>query len=106
MFARRLVMQLHQNEAVNFIRAVESEIIPLLRKQPGFRDELVLIDPDRSRAESISFWNSQENAETFGKGPYSDIVRVLRKYIKDKLHFEGFQVVSTTLHRQVESPSS
>ena len=106
MYARRLVMQLHQNEAVDFIRAVESEIIPLLRKQPGFRDELVLIDPDRSRAESISFWNSQENAERFGKGPYSDLLRMLRKYIKDKPHFEGFQVANTTLHRQVENPGS
>jgi heme-degrading monooxygenase HmoA len=60
-------MQLHQDEALDFIRAGESEIIPLFRKQPGFRDELVLIDPDRSRVESISFWNSQENAERFGK---------------------------------------
>ena len=106
MFARRLVMQLHQSEAVNFTRALESEIIPLLRKQPGFRDELVLIDPERSRVEAISFWNSQENAESFGKGPYSEMLRMLRKYIKDKPHFEGFQVANTTLHRQVEGPSS
>jgi hypothetical protein len=42
----------------NLARAIESEILPLLRKQPGFRDELVLINPTAKQAEAISLWNS------------------------------------------------
>ena len=105
MYARRLTLQLHQNEAGDFTRIVESQVVPLLRKQPGFRDELVLIDPSRSQAETISLWNSQENAESFGKGPYSEMMNILRKYIKDKPQLQGFQVASTTLHRQAEAQS-
>jgi hypothetical protein len=98
MYARRLTMKLHQNDAADFTRVIESEIIPLLRKQPGFRDELVLINPADSQAETISLWNSQESADNFGKGPYSDMLKVLGKFIKDKPQLQGYQVAKTTFN--------
>lgn len=97
MYARRLTMQLHQNDAADFTRVIESEIIPLLRKQPGFRDELVLINPAASQAETISLWNSQESADTFGKGPYVDMLKLIGRFIKDKPQLQGYQVAKTTL---------
>lgn len=96
MYARRFILQLHPNETGEFARAIESEILPLLRKQRGFRDELVLINPTAKQAEAISLWNSQESADAFGKGPYSDMLKVLGKFIKDKPQVQGSQVAKTT----------
>lgn len=98
MYARRLTLQLHPNETGEFARAIESEILPLLRKQPGFRDELVLMNSTAKQAEAISLWNSQESADAFWKGPYFDMLKVLGKFIKDKPQVQGFQVAKTTLH--------
>ncbi|MGB7848936.1 MAG: hypothetical protein WBL63_25205 [Candidatus Acidiferrum sp.] len=100
MYARKLTLQLHQNQTGEFTRVIESEIIPLLRKQPGFRDGLVLINPSASQAETISLWNSAENAEAFGRGPYSDMLKILRRLTKDQPQFQGFEVANTTLQRQ------
>jgi hypothetical protein len=96
MYARRLTMKLHESDAADFSRVVETEIIPLLRKQPGFRDELVLINPTAAQAETISLWNSQESADTFGKGPYADMLKLIGRFIKDKPQLQGYQVAKTT----------
>jgi len=40
MFARRVYLHLKPNSATEFTRRVEKEIIPLLRKQKGFQDEI------------------------------------------------------------------
>ena len=106
MYARKLAIQLHQNDVGDFTRVIESQVIPLLRKQPGFRDELVLINPTASQAETISFWNSQENADTFGKGPYAEMLKILATFLKDKPKLQGYYVSLTTLQRQMGSPSA
>ena len=106
MYARKLAIQLHQNDVGDFTRVIESQVIPLLRKQPGFRDELVLINPTASQAETISLWNSQESADTFGKGPYAEMLKILAKFLKDKPQLQGYQVSLTTLQRQMGSPSA
>ena len=97
MYARRLTMKLHESDAADFSRVVETEIIPLLRKQPGFRDELVLINPTAAQAETISLWNSQESADAFGKGPYADMLKLIGRFIKDKPQLQGYQVAKTTI---------
>jgi antibiotic biosynthesis monooxygenase (ABM) superfamily enzyme len=96
MYARRLTMQLRQNDAADFTRVIDSEIIALLRKQPGFRDELVLINPAASQAETISLWNTQESADTFGRSPYADMLKMIERFIKHKPQVEGYQVAKTT----------
>jgi hypothetical protein len=40
MLARTVRMQLHPHSVAAFTRALEHAIIPLLRQQPGFQDEI------------------------------------------------------------------
>ena len=46
MFARTFTVLLKSNTVADFNRALENEIIPILRKQRGFQDELTLVTPD------------------------------------------------------------
>ena len=48
MFTRHVIMELKPNVNTEFTNVVESKILPLLRKQKGFHDEMTFIDPDRS----------------------------------------------------------
>jgi hypothetical protein len=53
-------MELKPNATTEFTNVVESKILPLLRKQKGFRDEMTFVAPDRSEAIAISFWDTKE----------------------------------------------
>ena len=50
MFTRHVIMELKPNATTEFTNVVESKILPLLRKQKGFRDEMTFVAPDRSEA--------------------------------------------------------
>jgi hypothetical protein len=43
MFARLVTMKLKANSAEEFSRLIDEEILPPLRKQNGFRDEITFI---------------------------------------------------------------
>ena len=43
MFARSVSMRLKGNNVSRFDSTLQDEVLPLLRKRNGFRDELVLI---------------------------------------------------------------
>jgi hypothetical protein len=42
MFARKVSLQLKPDSVAEFTQTIENDIIPLLRKQPGFQDEIAL----------------------------------------------------------------
>src|SRR2546427_218488 len=46
MYARRVSLQLKPNSAAEFTQRLETEIIPMLRKQKGFQDEITFVAPD------------------------------------------------------------
>ena len=43
MYTRNVNMKLKVNSAPEFTRTLENEVIPMLRKQKGFRDEITLV---------------------------------------------------------------
>jgi len=55
MYTCNVSLKLKVNSAPDFTRTLENEIIPLLRKQKGFKDEITLIAPERNEAVAISF---------------------------------------------------
>ncbi len=70
MFARRVAMHLKPNAAAKFTQKLEEDVLPLLRKQKGFQDELTFVSPDGARAFGISLWDRSESAEAYGRETY------------------------------------
>ena len=54
MFARKVSMQLKPNSIAEMTQRLEKEIIPLLRKQKGFLDEITFVVPGGAEAFGIS----------------------------------------------------
>ena len=54
MFARSISIHLKPNTVAEFTRLIETETLPLLRKQKGFRDEMTFVVPGGSEAVGIS----------------------------------------------------
>ena len=100
MFARSVSLKLKANGAPEFNRLIENEIIPLLKKQSGFRDEITLIATERSEAVAISFWETKENAEAYNRTGYPEILKFLEKVVEGTPKVEVFELSNSTLHKR------
>ncbi len=101
MFTRHVIMQLKANAASEFTRTVEKEVLPMLRKQKGFRDEITLIAPDRLEAVSTSFWDTAEDAEEFNLSAYPAVLESLSRVVEKNPKAVTFEVTNSTLHDAV-----
>jgi hypothetical protein len=81
MFARRISVQLKPNKFAEFTKTFESEILPLLHKQQGFRDEITFATPDGIDVMAISLWDTKKNAENYDANTYKDVLKRLDNVI-------------------------
>ena len=98
MYTRNVRIKLKANGAPEFTRILEEEIIPLLRTQEGFRDEMLFVAPQRNEAMAISFWDKQVNAEAYNHIAYLDVLRILSKVVEEMPIVETFEVANSTSH--------
>lgn len=99
MFTRVVSMQLKPNTSRGFFELFDKEILPTLRKQPGFRDELLFADPGGPEVVAISFWDSKENAETYNRATYPEVLKTLAKVTDGTPKVETFKVAYSTFHK-------
>ena len=99
MFARSVSMRLKTNSAGEFTRTLENEVIPLLRKQKGFQDEISLVNPNGTEATAISFWDHKENAEAYNRGAYADVQKTLAKVLDGTPQVQTYDVGNSTFHK-------
>ena len=99
MYTRNVTMKLKANSAQEFANVIENEILPLLRKQQGFRDEITFVAPERSEAVAISLWETKENAEAYNRTGYPEILKTLAKVIEGTPKVETFELSNSTLHK-------
>ena len=98
MHTRNVRIKLRANAAPEFTRILQKEIIPLLRKQEGFQDEMLFVAPQRNEAIAISFWDKQVNAEAYNHIAYLDVLRILSKVVEEMPIVETFEVANSTSH--------
>ena len=99
MFTRHVIMELKPNTATEFTDVVESKILPLLRKQKGFRDEITFIAPDRSEAIAISFWDTKEAAQAYNESAYPEVLKTLTNLVEGTPRLGTAEVATSTFHK-------
>jgi len=100
MFARHVSMQLKPNTRAEFTQTIEKEIIPLLRKQNGFQDEIAFVaEGTGTEVVAISLWDKKEDAEAYQRGSYSEVLKALAKVVDGTPEVRNFEVASSTLQR-------
>jgi len=98
MFARQVSIQLKSNMLSDYTRTFENEILPLLRKQKGFTDEITLSNPGSLDVVAISLWENKVNAENYNTNTYPEVLRTLAKVIDGTPKVQTFEVVTSTIH--------
>jgi hypothetical protein len=99
MFARRLSIHLKPNTLAEFTRTVENDIVPLLRKQPGFQDEITFALPESNKVLAISLWDTRKNAENYNHGDYQDVLKLLGTVIDGTPKVGITEVLHSTFHQ-------
>jgi len=99
MFIRNVTMKLKANTAPEFNRLIENDILPVLRNQPGFRDEITLVAPERSEAVAISFWETKENCEVYERTAYPELLKIIANVVDGTPKVETFVLATSTLHK-------
>jgi len=99
MFARTVRIQLKPNSAAEFTRLLEKEVIPLLRKQQGFKDEITFVPSGGTEAVAISLWEQKENAEAYSRGAYPEVLKAMAKVVEGTPQVQTSQVSNSTWHK-------
>ena len=78
---------------------VETDVLPVLRKQNGFKDEITFVAPDGAEAIAISLWDRKENAEAYGRDTYPEVLKSLAKVIEGTPEVLNYEVANSTCHK-------
>jgi hypothetical protein len=99
MFGRQITMKLKADSAKELTRINENEIIPMLRKHKGFRDETTFIAPERSEAIANSFWDSKEDADAYSRVGYAEVLKTLSNVLDGTPTIKTFEFANSTFHQ-------
>lgn len=99
MFARRVSLNLKPNTKAEFAQQLDKEIIPMLRKQKGFQDEITFVVPSGKEAFGISLWDNKDNAEAYNRGAYLEVAKLLSKVVEGTPRVETYEVSNSTYHK-------
>ena len=99
MFTRHVIMRLKPDSAAEFTRTVEKTILPMMRQQNGFRDEITFISVDDSEANANSLWETKKDAELNDQLGYPQVRKALSKVVEGTPRVGTAVVSNSTLHK-------
>ncbi len=98
MYARNVSFRLKSNMQSEYTRTFENQILPLLRKQKGFKDEITFSNPGSQDAVAISLWENKANADDYNNNTYPEVAKTLAKVIDGTPRVQTFETVVSTFH--------
>ena len=99
MFARTLSISLKPNTLNDFTQTLDKEIVPMLHKQAGFRDEICLAGDDNTHVTAISLWDSKQQADAYITGTYPAVLKTLDKFLDGVPMVSVSNVINSTSHK-------
>jgi heme-degrading monooxygenase HmoA len=102
MFARNLALRLRPNTLNEFRQIVDSQIIPLLRQQAGFKDVVTFAMTGGTDVVAISLWDTQEHAQAYATAAFPIVLRSLANVLDGNPKLRVSDIVNSTFHQVAE----
>ena len=99
MFARNVSIHLKSNMLSDYTRTFDKDVLPLLHKQNGFKDEITFSSPGGTDVTAISLWDNKANAEAYNNNIYPDVVKTLARVMDGTPQVQSGEVVNSTIHQ-------
>ena len=98
MYARQVAVRLKPNTLSDFTKTFETNVLPILRRQKGFQDEITLAMPGGADVVAISLWDTKENANAYNTAGYPEVLKNLEKFLDGSPKLRVLDAISSTLH--------
>lgn len=99
MFARISTIPLKANTGSEYAKTIEKAVLPQLRAQKGFLDEIALVSADGKTGFGISFWDSKESAEAYSRSAFNQVVKALELVAAGSAQGQVCEVTNSTAHK-------
>ena len=99
MFARNVSIHLKSNMLSDYTRTFEKDVLPLLRKQNGFKDEITFAGPGGIDVTAISLWDNKASAETYNTNTYPEVLKTMTRFFEGTPKVQTGEVVNSTFHK-------
>ena len=96
MFARHVSLRL--KPLATFTKTVEEQILPMLRKEPGFQDAFIT-ENEGIHVTAISMWDSGEHADACHQSAYPRALTSLEKWVDGQAKVRLLTVIYSTSHQ-------
>ncbi|HET7470978.1 MAG TPA: hypothetical protein VFJ81_14940 [Gemmatimonadales bacterium] len=98
MYARTVRLRLKPNSISEFTRTFEKDILPLMQKQDGFKDEITFVAEHGRDAIAISLWDSKESADQYSRDTYPQVLKGLTGLVEGTPEVQAYGVGNSTFH--------
>jgi heme-degrading monooxygenase HmoA len=106
MIARSVTFHLKPGRAAEFTKLFDKDIIPMLRKQKGFQDEIAFVTPGGADAVGISVWDLKENADTYARSGYAGVLKALENVVEGTPQVQMYEVSNSTFLKTAPRPTA
>ena len=106
MFARTVAVRLRPNSLNQFKQIVDDQIIPILLKQPGFKDLITYALEGGTDVTAISLWETRKDAEAYHAASYAQVMKTLDPLLDGSPKLRIADIVCSTFHQDTESAAA
>lgn len=100
MFTRVVELKAKSGKARELAQTINDKALPILKKQDGFVDEIVLVsDTEPDRILALSFWKRQQDAERYNKDQYPKVNELIAHLVEAAPVVKTFNVDTSTTHK-------
>src|SRR5437773_12366085 len=93
MFTRVVEIKSKSGKSKELTNTVNEKVLPILKKQHGFVDEIVLVsDKETDRVLGISFWDTREDAERYHREQFPTVHDSVRHLLEGEPTVRTFNV--------------
>ena len=96
MYARFVKGRLRPDQFKRARETMNKEVIPILKKQPGFKDEIAFYDDETKEAFAISFWENRNDLELYEKDVYPKVRSKMEDLYDETPLAQNYEVTNST----------
>ncbi|HSP14785.1 MAG TPA: hypothetical protein VLV78_08535 [Thermoanaerobaculia bacterium] len=98
MFARNVTLKVKPNMDREIAIKFEKEVLPILRKAAGFKDQITL-SRDKNEIVGISLWDKKEELDAYVKNTDPQVVKLLEPLYTGTPDVRTYEVTNSTTHK-------
>jgi quinol monooxygenase YgiN len=92
-FARNVHFTVKSGKVDEFNRLMNTEILPLMKKEKGFHQDLTVLASNAGM--SLSVWDDRASAETYNTKTYPEVLKKLNPVLEGTPRVETYDTILT-----------